>query len=38
MFFAFAATPGDFSSDDSPLQRKPPGGAALLFVTAMLGY
>ena len=38
MFFAFAATIGDFSSDGSSFSASLSGGAFLLFVTAMLAY
>ena len=38
MFFAFAATIGDVSSDDSSVNASLGGGAALLFFTAMLAY
>ena len=38
MFFAFAATIGDVSSDDSSVNASLGGGPALLFLTAMLAY
>jgi len=38
MFFAFAATIGDISSDDSGFNASLSGGAFLLFVAAMLAY
>jgi uncharacterized RDD family membrane protein YckC len=38
MFFAFAATTGDISSDDSGFNASLSGGDVLLFVTATLAY
>jgi uncharacterized RDD family membrane protein YckC len=38
MFFAFAATIGEFSSDGSSFSASLSGGAALLFFAAMLAY
>jgi uncharacterized RDD family membrane protein YckC len=38
MFFAFAATIGDISSNEGSFNASLSGGAALLFFTAMLAY